>query len=244
MKVEIWSDLLCPFCYIGKRKFEGALEQFAHRNEVEVVWRSFELMPDAARESSQDMHTMLAAKLGGDRARAKAMNDHVTAQAATVGLAYDLDHAHPTNSFDAHRLIHLAADHGLQDAAKERLLAAHFTEAQHLGRRDTLQGLAAEIGLDTGEVADVLEGDAYTAAVRADETEARALGINGVPFFVIDRKYGISGAQPSEVFLEALQTIWAEEHPLTMLGGPASASADDAACVDDVCAVPAQGRGV
>jgi predicted DsbA family dithiol-disulfide isomerase len=239
MKVEIWSDLLCPFCYIGKRKFETALADFAHRDEVEVVWRSFELMPDAARESEQDMHAMLAAKLGGNRARAEAMNAHVTNQAAAVGLAYDLDRAHPTNSFDAHRLIHLAADHGLQDAAKERLLAAHFTEAQHLGRRDTLQELATEIGLDTQEVADVLAGDAYAAAVRADEAEARALGINGVPFFVINRKYGISGAQPSEVFLEALQTIWGEDHPLMMLGGPSSDATDDAACVDDVCAVPA-----
>jgi predicted DsbA family dithiol-disulfide isomerase len=228
MKVEIWSDLLCPFCYIGKRKFEGALADFAHRDEVEVVWRSFELMPDAARESDQDMHAMLAAKLGGDRARAEAMNAHVTNQAAAVGLAYDLDHAHPTNSFDAHRFIHLAAAHGLQDEAEERLFAAHFTEARNLGQHDTLKELAAEIGLDARAVADV----------RADEAEARALGINGVPFFVIDRKYGISGAQPSEVFLETLQTIWAEDHPLTLLHSPSPDMADDDACVDDVCAVP------
>jgi len=240
MKVEIWSDLVCPFCYIGKRKFEAALADFAHRDEVEVVWRSFELDPRAERESTQDMHTMLAKKLGGDRARAQAMNAHVTNQAAAVALAYDLDHAHPTNSFDAHRLIHLAADHDLQDAAEERLFAAYFTEARHIGQPEKLQEIGTEIGLDGQEIADVLAGDAYTEAVRADEAEARALGINGVPFFVIDRKYGISGAQPSEVFLEALQTIWAEQHPLTMLGGPSSGAADDAVCVDDVCAVPAE----
>jgi predicted DsbA family dithiol-disulfide isomerase len=240
MKVEIWSDLLCPFCYIGKRKFERALEHFAHREEVEVAWRSFELMPDAPRESARDMHDLLAAKLGGDRARAVAMNRYVTGEAAAVGLRYDLDRAHPTNSFDAHRLIHLAAAHGLQDAAEERLFAAHFTEARHIGRHDTLKELAAEIGLDEREVADVLAGDAYAAEVRAEEAEGRALGLTGVPFFVIDRTYAISGAQPSDLFLEALRRAWAEAHPLTTLHGRPPGEAGDAACADGTCAVPAQ----
>jgi predicted DsbA family dithiol-disulfide isomerase len=242
MKVEIWSDLLCPFCYIGKRKFERALERFAHRDEVAVAWRSFELMPDAPRESGRDMHDLLAAKLGGDRARAVAMNRHVTGEAAAMGLRYDLDRAHPTNSFDAHRFIHLAAAHGLQDAAEERLFAAHFTEARHIGRHATLKALAAEIGLDEREVADMLAGDAYAAEVRAEEAEGRALGLTGVPFFVIDRTYAISGAQPSDHFLEALRRAWAEAHPLTTLHGPAQGEAGDAACADGACAVPAQQR--
>jgi predicted DsbA family dithiol-disulfide isomerase len=240
VNVEIWSDVVCPWCYVGKRRFEAALARFPHAGEVEVVWRSFELDPRAARETDRDLHTVLAAKLGGDRARALALNAHVTNQAAAVGLAYDLDHAHPTNSFDAHRLIHLAAAHGLQDAAEECLFAAYFTEARHIGRPDTLQEIGTAIGLDAQEVAEMLAGDACTAAVRADEAEARALGITGVPFFVINRKYGISGAQPSAVFLETLQTIWREDHPLTMLGGTSAGATGDPACVDDACAVPVE----
>ena len=238
MNVEIWSDVFCPFCYIGKRKFEQALEQFAHRDEVEVTWRSFELAPGAPLESDRDLYDVLAAKFGVSRAEARAMNERVVAQAAAVGLRYDLDRVQPTNSFDAHRVIHLAAQHGLQDAAKERLLAAYFTEGRHVGRADTLVELAAEVGLDPQETAAMLASDDYAAEVRGDIAEARELGINGVPFFVLDRKYGVSGAQASETFLAALEQAWTASHPLTMLGDQPGADAADA-CADGACAVPA-----
>ena len=197
MKVEIWSDLLCPFCPVGEPLERAPELALADVEEVEVVWRSFELMPDAPRESGRDMHDLLAAKLGGDRARARAMNRYVTGEAATVGLRYDLDRAHPTNSFDAHRLIHLAAAHGLQDAAEERLFAALFTEARHIGRHGTLKELATEIGLDEREVADVLAGDGYAAEVRAEEAEGRALGLTGVPIYNVNNNCATGCADPA-----------------------------------------------
>lgn len=242
MKVEIWSDVVCPFCYIGKRKFEGALAQFRHRDEVEVVWHSFQLRPDAPRDYAGSSHDALAEKFGGDRARAKAMNDHVTNEAAAVGLQFDFERSRPTNTFDAHRFSHLAAAHGLQDAAEEHLFAAFFTEGRHIGQPDTLREIATEIGLDPEAVTAMLASDAYTAEVNADLAEAREIGISGVPFFVIDRQYGVSGAQPTETFLEVLQQVWAESHPLTMLGTKPAANVTDVAdddCVDGVCAVPA-----
>lgn len=239
MNVEIWSDVVCPFCYIGKRKFEGALAQFTHRDDVAITWHSFQLSPDAPRHAEGTIHEALAAKFGGDLARARAMNDHVTNEAAAVGLRYDLDRAQPTNTFDAHRFSHLAAAHGLQDAAEEHLFAAYFTEGRHIGQPDTLREIAAAIGLDPEAVTAMLASDAYAAEVNADIAEAREIGITGVPFFVLDRQYGVSGAQPTETFLQVLQQVWAESHPLTILGGQpaANAAADD--CADGVCAVPA-----
>ncbi|HEY8601077.1 MAG TPA: DsbA family oxidoreductase [Thermomicrobiales bacterium] len=239
MKVEIWSDVVCPFCYIGKRKFEGALAQFAHRDDVEITWHSFQLAPDAPRESTERVDDILAAKFGGDRARAKAMHEHVTREAAAVGLRYDFDRAQQTNTFDAHRFSHLAAAHGLQDAAEEKLFAAYFTEGRHIGRPETLREIATEIGLDPEAVTAMLAGDDYAAEVNADIAEAREIGITGVPFFVIDRQYGVSGAQPTETFLQVLRQVWAESHPLTMLGGQPAANAADEDCADGVCAAPA-----
>ncbi len=236
MHVEIWSDVVCPFCYIGKRRFEGALARFAHRDDVEVTWHSFQLDPSAPATVAGSTRDRLAAKFGGAE-RAEAMIAHVTREAAGVGLPFDFDAMRPANTFDAHRLIHLAAAHGLQDAAKERLLAAHFVEGREVGDRDTLRELAAAIGLDPAEAAAALASDAHADAVRADLAEAHTLGISGVPFFVIDRKYGVSGAQPTEAFLDVLQQVWAEDHPLTPLGDAASGATDDS-CADDACAVP------
>jgi predicted DsbA family dithiol-disulfide isomerase len=237
MKVEIWSDVFCPFCYIGKRKFEHALAQFPHRDDVEVVWHSFQLRPDAPREIEGDIHAMLAAKYGMTRERAQDMNDNVTREAAKVGLRFNLDRARLTNSFDAHRLSHLAAAHGKQDAAEEALFSAYFTEGRHLGRGETLAEIGAELGLDAGEVASTLSGDAYAREVRADIAEARSFGINGVPFFIFDRTYAVSGAQPSEVFLSALQRTWSDSHPLTMIGATDDQPGGEA-CTDESCAVP------
>jgi predicted DsbA family dithiol-disulfide isomerase len=208
VKVEIWSDVVCPWCYIGKRRFERALAAFEHRDEVEVEWRSFELDPQAARDTGEDPVERLARKYGMTREDALAAHARVTGLAAQEGLAYRLDVARPANTFDAHRLLHLAAEQGVQAAAEERLFAAYFTEGRSLGDPETLVALAAEVGLDEAAAREVLQGDAYADAVAGDEREASELGISGVPFFVIDRRYGISGAQPAELIGQALERAW------------------------------------
>jgi predicted DsbA family dithiol-disulfide isomerase len=235
MKVEIWSDYACPFCYIGKRRFEAALENFPNRNDIDVVYRSFELDPNAERSVNHDVHEMLASKYGMSRERAKGMNDDLTGQAKAVGLTYHFDTLILTNTFDAHRLAHFAARFGKMHELTERLLKAYFTESKHIGDHKTLATLAAEVGLNKNEAADMLAGEEFTAEVRADEQEAVRLGIRGVPFFVINGKYAISGAQPSEVFLEALQKAWSENNPPLVILNDSSNGVTDAACVDGVC---------
>ncbi len=210
MNVEIWSDVVCPWCYIGKRRFETALGQFAHRDEVVVVWRSFELDPHAERLVPGTLNELLARKKGGTPEQAAAMSAQITALAATEGLEYHLDQARSGNTFDAHRLLHLAAEQGRQGALKERLMRAYFTEGRPIGEAATLVALAAEVGIAAAEAAAVLAGDAYAAEVRADERRAAALGITGVPFVVVDGRYGVSGAQPPQVFLNVLEQAWAE----------------------------------
>lgn len=232
MKAEIWSDVVCPWCYIGKRRFERALEQFPHRDDVEVIWRSFELNPDAPRHVEGSNTERLARKYGVTPEQATAMHDRITAVAAQDGLEYHLYQARSGNTFDAHRLLHLAAHHGLQDALQERLMRAYFTEGEAIGQRDTLLRLASQVGLDPEEVHAVLEGDSYADAVRADERRAAAFGISGVPFVALDERYGISGAQPVEVFAEGLQRAWADQHPLTPVG------AHGATCEGEACDVP------
>jgi predicted DsbA family dithiol-disulfide isomerase len=210
MIVEIWSDYVCPFCYIGKRRFEAAVQQFEHKDKIQVRYRSFELDPYAERNSGTDMHGLLAAKYGMSREQAKAMNGNVAKQAEAVGLKYDFDHMIPTNSFDAHRLTHFAAKHGKMSEMTERLFKAYFTDCKHIGDYETLVALAAEVGLDSQETSEMLASGEYTNEVRADEQEGQRLGIHGVPYFVINRQYAVSGAQSSEVFLEALQKAWNE----------------------------------
>ncbi|MDF1523317.1 MAG: DsbA family oxidoreductase [Trueperaceae bacterium] len=234
MKIEIWSDVVCPFCYVGKRRLEAALAAFPHREDVEVVWRSFELAPNAPAETGEPLDAMLARKYGMGLAEARAANARVTAMAAEVGLEFRLERARSGNTFDAHRLLHLAAERGLGGAAKERLLRAYFTEGRAVGVRDELVALGIELGLAEGEVRAALEGDAHADAVRADQREARELGVQGVPFFVIDRRYAVSGAQPEAVFSEALARAWAERAPELQAVGADT----DAACVDEACAVP------
>lgn len=218
MKIEIWSDIVCPWCYIGKRRFESALATFPHRDDVEVVYRSFELDPSAEKKSGVSSTDMLAKKYRISRERAEAMNARVSALAAQEELDYHLESARHANTFDAHRLIHFAASHGRQIEMKERLMRAYFTESADVGDTDTLVRLAAEVGLNTGEAREALQRGAFADDVRADERRAQMLGISGVPYFVIDEKYGISGAQPTEVFAQALQAIWVESHPLIRAG--------------------------
>ncbi|MDB5059427.1 MAG: oxidoreductase [Chloroflexi bacterium] len=235
MNVEIWSDVVCPWCYIGKRRFETALAKFAHREDVSVVWRSFELDPQAPRQFDGTLDDLLARKYRLPRAEAAAMNANVTSLAAAEGLTYHLEQARPSNTFDAHRLIHLAAHHGLQGEAKERLLRAYFTDGLAIGDADVLAELAAEIGLDKGEARDVLAGNAYADEVRADEGRAAAFGVRGVPFVVIDERVGVSGAQSSEVFLQALEQAWAASASPVAMTGQENAGA----CDGDSCEVPA-----
>ncbi len=232
MKIDIWSDVVCPFCYIGKRRLEAALAEFPHRDDVEVAWHSFELDPTAEAAPAGSLPDRLAKKYGMSREQAVASQENLSANAATVGLDFQWGKAQPGNTFDAHRLIHLAGASGLADAAKERLLRAYFTEGRPIGDRATLVELATEVGLDPTVVRQVLESQDYAEAVRADEEQARAYGINGVPFFVLDGRYGTSGAQPTEVFTEALTQAWTEAHPLQM-----ATSATAEGCEGDGCAV-------
>jgi predicted DsbA family dithiol-disulfide isomerase len=211
MKVEIWSDLVCPWCYVGKRRFEAALARFDQRDDIDVVWRSFELDPGAPRQRELAGAEHLARKYGMSLEQAEASQLRLTELAAAEGLEYHLDRTAGGNSFDAHRLLHLAAASGVQDTLQERLLRAYFTDGEAIGRPDVLERLAPEAGLDAHEVAEVLAGERFGEDVRADEQRAHLLGINGVPFFAIDERYGISGAQPSDLILSALEQAWAEQ---------------------------------
>jgi predicted DsbA family dithiol-disulfide isomerase len=210
VEIEIWSDVVCPWCYIGKRRFENALERFERRDAVEVVWRSFLLDPSAPPTPSETTRAMLARKYGVSLEQADAMQERVTRLAAQEGLRYRIDLTRHESSVDAHRLLHLSKKHGLQDALEERLFSAHFVEGLSISDSATLSRLAVEAGLDAGEVSSVLAGEAYAEDVRADIERAVRLGIRGVPFFLIAGRYGVSGAQSSETMLEAMRTAWNE----------------------------------
>jgi predicted DsbA family dithiol-disulfide isomerase len=235
MNIEIWSDVVCPWCYIGKRRFETALARFEHRDDVEVVWRSFELDPSAPPIRTEDNATRLAAKYGMSREQALANHNRLTQMAAQEGLAFDFEKSRSGNTLDAHRLLHLARELGVQNEVKERLFRAYFTDGQPIGDPETLVRLVSEVGIPAADAQAVLSSDAYADDVRADESEARELGINGVPFFVVDRRYGVSGAQPAEVLLQALEQAWSDSHPIQLVGIGAAAS--DTACTDDTCAI-------
>ena len=210
LTVEIWSDVVCPWCYIGKRRFEAALERFAHRDEVTVMWRSFELDPEASRDVHGTAAERLAGKFGMSQERALQLHAEMEERAAGEGLEYHMDQTKGGNSFDAHRMIHLAATYGHQADAKERLLRAYFTEGESLGVWDTLVRLMEEIGVDGNEARESLRLDKFAEDVREDEALAQQFGIQGVPFFVFDRRYGLSGAQPADVMLTALERAWEE----------------------------------
>ena len=221
MNVEIWSDIACPWCYVGKRRFERALELFEHGDGVEVTWRSFELDPTAPAEREGERAAHLAAKYGRTIEQARDMERQMTEVAAGEGLDFRFDLARDGNTFDAHRLVHLAAERGLQDALKERLLRAHFTEGELMSDQDTLVRLAVEVGLAEEDAREVLLTERYAEEVRDDEHTAGALRISGVPFFVVDRKFGASGAQPPEVLADLLRRAWqARQEAPVVVGGP------------------------
>ena len=203
MKIEIWSDINCPFCYIGKRQLEKALSTYL--GHVEIEWRSFELDPLTHPPKGSDQMELLARKYGKDRAWAVEMSSNLTAMAKKSGLDFQMDKIVPANSFNAHRLIHLAKAHHLQDAMKERLLKAKFVEGKDIADQEVLIECAIEVGLARHDVKSVLESDQFVADVRHDEEQAGALGIRGVPFFLFNKRGALSGAQPVEVFQEVLK---------------------------------------
>ena len=232
LRIDVWSDIACPWCYVGKRRLEAALAKFPHREEVDVVWRAFELDPSAPPERPSDVSyaARLAKKYGSSVKEADGMIARMTDVAADDGLDFHFDKIRSGNTFDAHRVLHLAAERGKQDAVKERYLLAYMTEGEPIGDPETLVRLAAEVGLDAEEVRAMLASDMYAREVRDDEDEARQLGISGVPFFVLGGKLAVSGAQPAELLLRALTQAWkdAETRPAVF--------AEGAVCGPDGCA--------
>jgi predicted DsbA family dithiol-disulfide isomerase len=211
MHVDIWSDIMCPFCYIGKRHFEKALAQFENSNEVEIEWHSFQLDPNLPKPASElGVYEYLAQRKGITREQSIAMHANVVDMAKNAGLNYDFEKTVVANSFDAHRLIQFAKTKDLGDEAEERLFKAYFTEGRNMCDANTLLQLAKDIGLNEAEAKEVIIGDAYAREVKQDIQTASQIGVTGVPFFVFNRKYGVSGAQPASTFVNVLQRSFDE----------------------------------
>jgi len=222
MKVEIWSDIMCPFCYIGKRHFEQALQQFADSNNLEIEWKSFQLDPSIPKPYTEgkSMYEYLAERKGFSLEQSKQLHANVTDMAARAGLKYDFDKAVVANSWDAHRVIQLAKSKGLGDEIEERFFRAYFTEGKDMADHATLIALVKEVGLDEARVKEVLASNEFEKEVREDIQRAQQIGVTGVPFFVFNDKYAVSGAQPSNVFLQTLQKSfeeWRKENPTKKL---------------------------
>lgn len=220
MKIEIWSDVMCPFCYIGKRNFETALEQFEHSKHIEVIWKSFQLDPEMPQVAKENYVDYLVQRKGMSVEQVKEMLANVTESAKQVGLTYDLDKSVLVNSINAHKLLQFATTKGLVNELEERLFSAFFTEGKNIANLESLTQLGKEIGLDENELQIAFTDDNYAYMVNQDIAEGRQIGVQGVPFFVLDRKYGVSGAQPSPVFLENLEGAfkeWRELNPESKL---------------------------
>jgi predicted DsbA family dithiol-disulfide isomerase len=236
--VEIWSDVVCPWCYIGKRRFEAALAGFPHADEVQVVYRSFELDPTAPEQPTETVLEALGRKYGGGPAAGRRMVEQVAQVAAELGLRFDNAEAPHTSTTRAHRLLHHALAEGgppLQAKLNEALLEAYFGRARSMADPEVLAAAAGSVGLDAERALEVLDSDAYVEAVQGDLAQARAFGITGVPFFVLDRRYAVSGAQPTAVFTSVLEQAWADEHPRLQV------MADGTVCGPDGCPLPTAG---
>lgn len=236
MKVEIWSDVMCPFCYIGKRHFEKAIEKLPFKDEIEVEWKSFQLNPTYHNTDNEDLYTYLARAKGMSVAQAKQMTGQVVGMAANAGLTLNFDKNVPANSFDAHRLVHLAKSKNKQDDAEEALFHAHFIEGKDIAKVEVLKEIGLALGLEANEIDQVLDGEIFTEAVNYDVYESKQLGIRGVPYFVLDRKYALSGAQPVPAFEQAIVqgfTEWKAAQPapkLTSLNENNDAQCDENGC--------------
>ncbi len=231
MNVEIWSDVMCPFCYIGKRKFEKALEQFPHKDEIKIIWKSFQLDPNTITDPSLNTIENLRLKKGWSKEQANETIAHVSDIAKKVGLNFNFDKAVVANSFDAHRLSHLAKKYNKQNELEEKLFSAYFTEGKNTADYETLLKIADEIGMDKIEASTVLKGNAFSNEVHQDVEQAQQIGVRGVPFFVLNQKYAISGAQESETFLQALLKAYDEIKPADLAGE------DAAICGPDGCEI-------
>ncbi|GAA0604352.1 DsbA family oxidoreductase [Virgibacillus siamensis] len=235
MKIEVWSDFVCPFCYIGKRRLEKALNEFEYKDDVNIEYKSYELDPNAEIAPGKSIHELLASKYGMSVEQAKNSNESLGQQAAELGLTYNFDTMRHTNTFDAHRLAKFADENGKGTEMTERLLKAYFTDSELISDHQTLIKLAGEMGLDTEKVTEMLKLDDYALHVRADEEQARQLGVQGVPFFVFNEKYAVSGAQPPEAFSEALEKVWEEEKEQPVLQSLNPKKSKTTYCTDEGC---------
>jgi predicted DsbA family dithiol-disulfide isomerase len=229
VRIEIWSDVVCPWCYVGKRHLEQALDRFAHREAVEIVWRAYELDPHAPPERGGSYPERIARKYGISEGQARASISRIVNAGADAGIDFRFDELRAGNTFDAHRLLHLAASIGAQNELKERLLFATFTEGHPIGDRDMLVKLAGDVGVAESDARRVLDGDEFGREVREEEAEAMEMGATGVPFFLFDRRFGVSGAQPPETLLHVLERAWSEAKSVEII------SDNDAACEGDAC---------
>ncbi|GEL76430.1 DsbA family oxidoreductase [Tenuibacillus multivorans] len=235
MNVEIWSDVVCPFCYIGRRRLEQAMNQFEHDDKVSLTYKSYQLDPNAEKDPGYDIHEMLATKYGVPYEEGKKMNDRMAEQAKEVGLEFNLDQVIPTNTEDAHRLSHYANEHGKMYALMENMMRAYFTDGQNVGDHNVLADLAEEVGLNREEALEVLKTSKHKREVANNQQEAMQIGVQGVPFFVFNEKYAVFGAQPTDVFLEVLEKVYEEEKSepkIQVLNGKKSQTEY---CDDDSC---------
>ncbi|KAB2336024.1 DsbA family oxidoreductase [Cytobacillus depressus] len=239
MKIQVWSDFVCPFCYIGKRRLEHALGQFPHKDQVEVEFKSFELDPNSPKYNGKSIHEVLAAKYGMSIEQAKQANEGVGQQAASVGLEFQFDEMKPGNTFDAHRLAKFAKEHGKEADVTEKLLHAYFTDSKDIGDVEVLENIAEQAGLNRNDTLRILQDkNAYANDVRIDESLAQQYGIRGVPYFIINNKYAISGAQSPETFANALQKVWEEESAAPVLQDLSAENTEDESCTDGSCGMP------
>ena len=211
VEIEIWSDIMCPFCYIGKRHMEAALKSFPENN-FRISWKSFQLDPTISSQPGKDVYSYLAERKGLSVDQSRSLHADVAARAAAVGLDYQFDKTIIANSWKAHRLIQLAKQKGLDDQIEERLFLAYFTEGEDLNDENTLMRLGVQVGLNPLDIRDAIQSDSFDEAIRSDIQEAQTIGVRGVPFFVFNRKYAISGAQPVEVFVETMHTVLKESY--------------------------------
>lgn len=233
MKIELWSDFACPFCYIGKKRFEQALESFPHKEKVEVIYKAYQLNPNAPKVMNSTPLEAFAKGHNMSVDTAKQRFDMFKQQASTVGLNYDYDHIQMTNSFDAHRLAKWANKFGKEQLFTERFMSAYFQEGKNIADGDTILSLVKELGLDVEEATKVVNSDDYKDQVLNEIKEGREIGVQGVPFFVLNRKYGVSGAQPVEYFTEVLNTLWKEENPLQTINNVSHGET----CDDEGCSI-------
>lgn len=233
LKIQIWSDIMCPFCYIGKRRIESALEQFEHKNAVEIEWKSFQLDANFVASEGDNLTEHLAEKYQKDTDWAQEMMDNMTQNAKNSGLDFHFEKAVMANSFHAHRLLHLAKKHQLGNELKELLFKAYLTDGKNIGDLETLKQLGIQVGLDAVAIDDVLQSDAYSENVKEDIEMAQKIGVQGVPFFVLDNKYAVSGAQHVETFVQTIEKVWQEgqfDSKITVLKTPSEGSCDINGC--------------